>query len=409
MHRYMHLSLYENLNPQDEKTDALQSLFRILPKHPDQVVELLQQFQDVRDDTTKQYIKTNDNVNIVSCRYHVDNIGDKVITRLRINNTDFQAIGYVDWNDIMYSFNSGDWALFFLSIFKKYNISNVSSVSMSYKIQNIPSPDFASKCNKSAHALINLQHMIDKIVSVNDKFFMQLMMFPLQSLLSKLMNECNLKGIKSFFRCPIFFVTDFGFLKDSAVFFDTDPGIYWYLKRYANIILEDRKRCPAFTYIYRDDTRECRDRYVIDRNLNVYHSQNNYIKQRIRRAALACNKNYDEKELKYRIKYVMKWVNCSIPKDYFDTFMVMRMSDCIDLYEKYRKYVYPKRVRKLLRLYNMKIGEKFLRKCEICKKKESVRRKIYVCKCRMLFVCGRKCHKKAWSRKGHRDSCDNKR
>eukprot|EP01084_Bolivina_argentea_P144599 253649_1 len=233
MHQYMNISIYEST------PFKFHSLY---PKHSEQVLKFTKQIQDLRDKTTIKHIQTAENIQIGSCRCIDTECSSRTrinihITLLKNNKRILMQICHINWSNKMYKWNPGDWCLFYLYAFKKYNINTVNLMSMSYKIQNIPFPDFASKCNKAIDILFNTQWT----------------------------------SFKSFFKYDIKITPDFGFLKDSALFFDCDTYVYSYLKTYLNVILEDKKKYPAFSYVYPGS--DGKKRFVMDRNLKIFSNQ----------------------------------------------------------------------------------------------------------------------------------------
>eukprot|EP01084_Bolivina_argentea_P175261 303542_1 len=286
----------------------------------------------------------------------------------------------VKWHNVMYEWNYDDWVLFLAILLKRMELSSISSILVTYKIR------------KS-----------------EEKQYEQILQSHFKQLLS------NTKFGSYWKHCPRF-NHDETIRQDMAFYFDASSLVIKILYSRTGIKMEDRTKCPAFTYYLHT-------KYVVlDCNNKKYNTQREYMKFRLKSAYnLHTKKMYltkrQKKYAKHEMIFLRKLIEIQIPRyspDSPDSQQDTVIDFCTAM-EEHEKYVVPKRIRKLFKQYGMKCDDSLYRKkCEVCSKMERINLeetyeiyvdKIYVCKCKRLYVCSRKCQKYAWKQKGHRHHC----
>eukprot|EP01083_Nonionella_stella_P065323 171052_1 len=185
---------------------------------------------------------------------------------------------------------------------------------------------------------------------------------------------------------------------DMALRFDTFTSINPLLCRMNYTAIEDRTSCPAMAYHIGDND------WIMDCKNMLHKGHRSYIEHRL--ASSTRDKRIT--------KFICKYVEALKPKN--------ELIDCQELWEysvklkEHETRIIPKRMRKLFDKYQIKCEREYRRKCQVCNKVERSKygdnengkmfvHKIYVCKCKELFVCSNKCHKYAWKRHNHRLCC----
>eukprot|EP01083_Nonionella_stella_P171388 585399_1 len=273
------------------------------------------------------------------------------------------------WNNKMYQWSYPQWALFIVLLLQKLELNNVTSILVTYKIRKIAEFQY--------HEI--LQKHVKELLSTPKFAF--------------------LGGF-----CP-YFNPDEALRNDTAFLFDTNDSIYEYLKVSLGVCLEDRTECPAATYYPHVGVK------ILDCNNKTYDSQKEYIQSRLNAAYKKTL--HSHKYIKHMFDFITEMCQISAPEgemavDYDVMSYVTKM-------EEFKKYIYPKRHRKLSNKYGFQCQEKYRKKCEVCLKIERVGDekkndhkyvdKIYVCECKRLYVCSVKCQKYAWKKNHHRLLC----
>eukprot|EP01084_Bolivina_argentea_P065871 120073_1 len=284
-------------------------------------------------------------------------------------------LGEIAWNDSVYQWSYTQWALFLLLICKLTALKNIITFIPSYKFLRIPSE------NRIRNFCQNIQKKLNQLKK--KKEFKNICMH----------NQLNVN-------------IDIDVYNDIVLYFDTDPHNIWYPfcrgLGFPNISKTQRLK-PAVTHCP-----PCGN-IAVDYFGKRYKSRKSYVMQRILRGTDGNISELDIMNAKYiygtlKISRSAKRINCTM----------------IQKQNKARKLAI--RIGFLNISVRVCVPLECLKHCEICQvvlrthaiyvteyvcRKYNVKfvNKLWICKCRNLMVCGKKCYKVAWSRKGHRDIC----
>eukprot|EP01084_Bolivina_argentea_P238365 400473_1 len=255
-----------------------------------------------------------------------------------------RAVCQFEWKGNMFRWSFREWAYFVIKVIKKLEIHNFK---------------------------INISHIMPSYKFIR---------CPTPNKCKQFVTKLQIEFDKFYRHKTIKFVVDGSLYTDCALGFDTDPSnIYSKLCQSVGFNIDQTPKLkPALTYLV-----ENQHKIVIDYYGKIYSSEDKYFMYRLFRGKkYCCVQHLNE------ANFIIQMCKLTHKK-------------CNNVYEKYKELT------KFMRKEGMhNLMDKFYREnknCKVCGKYDS--NSVFVCKCGNLFVCGRKCHKIAWVKKGHREIC----
>lgn len=319
----------------------------------------------------------------------------------------FLPLGFIDWDDKMYTWTYFDWSYLVLSVALKCHLQSLVHIMFTIKLFKNPDIDNVNVIEA------NMKQNIDMLLEQSIKF-------------NKFFGGCRMLTVRA----------AWNHLNDIACRFDRDIVTMSFLKRTFGIVIENRTQNPAFSYyisetvvnsnpskrnkydkinsmgdvVYHYQRQEEKNHvYVRDHNHVVYDSRVDCIRHRIMTAVNQTDSlTIPLKFVRYFIEVMIEMYAVRVNEDLDSN--ETNMFWFMDSIKRHQKHGVRRRVQKISDKYQLDLDLR--RRCECCGKikgeiyngKECI---IKVCKCKECYVCSRICQKKMW--KTHRDRCTRKR